>query len=146
MSSPWSSDHDRSGRRRHLGRRPRRPARGGADQVALCLDFDGTLSPIVDDPEAAQPLAGVVERLGPPADRYAAVALISGRPAVPSDKGDAVRRVVAESGARSVVVAGDDLGDLAAFAAVAKLATEGSDGLRVAVGSAEAPPPQEQCA
>jgi trehalose 6-phosphate phosphatase len=50
----------------------------GADQVALCLDFEGTLSPIVDDPEAARPLAGVVELLGPLADRYAAVALISG--------------------------------------------------------------------
>jgi trehalose 6-phosphate phosphatase len=53
----------------------------GADQVALCLDFDGTLSPIVDDPEAARPLAGVLELLGPLANRYAAVALISGRPA-----------------------------------------------------------------
>jgi trehalose 6-phosphate phosphatase len=52
-----------------------------ADQVALCLDFDGTLSPVVDDPEAARPLAGVVELLGPLADRYAAVALVSGRPA-----------------------------------------------------------------
>ena len=52
-----------------------------ADQVALCLDFDGTISPIVDDPEAARPLAGVVELLGPLADRFAAVALVSGRPA-----------------------------------------------------------------
>jgi hypothetical protein len=33
--------------------------------VVLCLDFDGTLSPIVDDPEAARPLPGVVELLGP---------------------------------------------------------------------------------
>jgi trehalose 6-phosphate phosphatase len=223
-----------------------------ADQVALCLDFDGTLSPIVVDPEAARPLAGVVELLGPLADRFAAVALISGRPAdflaahaaapgvryldlyglqeihdgqvrvdprlkagrpavvaaqqdlrdsaavresgawledkrygvavhtrrvadpgrwpgpidqtarevaarpglevvpgkmvwelhpaVPSDKGDAVRKVIAESRARSVVVAGDDLGDLAAFAAAAQLAAEGGDALRVAVRSAEAPP------
>ncbi|HWD43749.1 MAG TPA: trehalose-phosphatase [Actinomycetota bacterium] len=223
-----------------------------ADQVALCLDFDGTLSPIVPDPEAARPLEGVVELLGPLADRYAAVALISGRPAdflaahaqapgvrylglyglqeirdgqvrvdprleagrpaveaaqrdlredpavqasgawledkqyavavhtrrvtdperwaapidqtarqvagrhglevvpgklvwelrpaVPSDKGDALRKVVADSGARSVLVAGDDLGDLAAFAAAAQLAREGTDALRVAVRSAEAPP------
>jgi trehalose 6-phosphate phosphatase len=223
-----------------------------AGHVALCLDFDGTLSPIVDDPEAARPLPGVVELLGSLAARFAAVALISGRPAtylaehagapgvrylglyglqeirhgqvwvdprleaahpavvaaheelrysaavrhsgahledkeyavavhtrrvsdpqrwatpidkavrqiadrhglevvpgklvrelrpaVRSDKGDAVRRVVAESGARSVVVAGDDLGDLAAFAAAAQLAAEGGDGLRVAVHSAEAPP------
>jgi trehalose 6-phosphate phosphatase len=59
---------------------------------------------------------------------------------VRSDKGDAVRRVVAESAAREVVVVGDDLGDLAAFAAVAGLTAEGGDELRVAVRSAEAPP------
>jgi trehalose 6-phosphate phosphatase len=47
---------------------------------------------------------------------------------------------VAESGARSVVVAGDDLGDLPAFAAAAELAAEGGEMLRVAVRSAEAPP------
>jgi trehalose 6-phosphate phosphatase len=222
-----------------------------ADQVVLCLDFDGTLSPIVDDPEAARPLPGVVELLGPLAARFA-VALISGRPAdylaehanapgvrylglyglqeirhgqirvdprleaarpavlaahqdlrdsaairdsgawledkryavavhtrrvagpdrwagpidqtahqiadrhglevvpgklvwelrpaVRSDKGDAVRKVIAETGARSVVVAGDDLGDLPAFAAAAQLAAEGGDALRVAVRSTEAPP------
>ena len=34
------------------------------------------------------------------------------RPQVHSDKGDAVRRVAAESGAGALVVAGDDLGDL----------------------------------
>ena len=223
-----------------------------AGEVALCLDFDGTLSPIVDDPEAARPLQGIVELLEPLADRFAAVALVSGRPAaylaehaaapgvrylglyglqeirdgrvwvdprlevarpavmaahedlkahpavqasaawledkeyavavhtrrvpdpdrwaapideaarevadrhglevvpgklvwelrpaVPSDKGDAVRRVVAESGAQVVVMVGDDLGDLAAFAAVVGHAAEGGDGLRVAVRSAEAPP------
>jgi trehalose 6-phosphate phosphatase len=52
-----------------------------ADEVALCLDFDGTLSPIVEDPEAARPLVGVVELLGRLATRFAEVALISGRPA-----------------------------------------------------------------
>ena len=52
-----------------------------ADQVALCLDFDGTIAPIVEDPQAARPLPGIVELLGPLADRYAAVALISGWPA-----------------------------------------------------------------
>jgi trehalose 6-phosphate phosphatase len=226
---------------------------GRAPEVALCLDFDGTLSPVVDDPQAARPLQGIVELLGPLAERFAAVAIVSGRPAaylgehvaapgvrylglyglqelhegqiqvdprleaarpavsaaaaalrnsaavrdsgawledkeysvavhtrrvpdrdrwaepvdrtarqiaeehglelipgklvwelrppVPSDKGDAVRRVVAESGARAVVVVGDDLGDLPAFAAVAELAGQGHhEGLRVAVRSAEAPP------
>jgi trehalose 6-phosphate phosphatase len=223
-----------------------------AQEVALCLDFDGTLSPVVDDPQAARPLQGVVELLDPLARRFAAVAIISGRPApylaehvgatgvrylglyglqemyegevrvdprleaarptveaaaaalrdspavresdawledkvyavavhtrrvpdrerwtdsidrtvrqiaeeyglelipgkmvwelrppVRADKGDGVRRVVAESGARAVVVVGDDLGDLPAFAAVAELVTEGHDGLRVAVRSEEAPP------
>jgi trehalose 6-phosphate phosphatase len=222
-----------------------------AQEVALCLDFDGTLSPVVDDPEAARPLQGIVELLHPLARRFAAVAIVSGRPApylaehvgatgvrylglyglqemyggevrvdprleaarptvaaaaavlrdspavresgawledkvysvavhtrrvpdrerwndpidrtarqiaeehglelipgkmvwelrppVPADKGDAVRRVVAESGARTVVVVGDDLGDLPAFAAVAELVTEGHDGMRVAVRSEEAP-------
>jgi trehalose 6-phosphate phosphatase len=220
---------------------------GQAAEVALCLDFDGTIAPIVEDPQAARPLPGIVELLGPLADRYAAVALISGRPAtylashaaapgvrylglygleeivegrvqvdprleaarpaveaarrdlaadpaveacgayledkryavavhtrrvadpdrwadpidqaaarvaaghalevvkgkmvwelrprVRSDKGDAVRRVAAESGAHRMVVVGDDLGDLPAFAVAAQL----GDGLRVAVRSAEAP-------
>jgi trehalose 6-phosphate phosphatase len=52
-----------------------------AAEVAICLDFDGTIAPIVEDPAAARPLAGVVDLLGPLADRYAAVALVSGRPA-----------------------------------------------------------------
>jgi trehalose 6-phosphate phosphatase len=52
-----------------------------AGEVAICLDFDGTIAPIVEDPEAARPLPGVVELLEPLAARYAAVALVSGRPA-----------------------------------------------------------------
>ena len=222
-----------------------------ASVAALCLDFDGTLSPIVDDPDQARPLSGIVELLGPLAARFPAVAVVSGRPAtylaqhaaaagvrylglyglqeirngqvwvdprlesarpavvtaaddlresaavrdsgayledkeysiavhtrrvpdpqrwtapidqaareiadrhgleiilgklvwelrpaVRSDKGDAVRRVVAESGARVVVVAGDDLGDVPAFNAAADLTTEGTQALKVAVRSAEAP-------
>ena len=57
------------------------------------------------------------------------------RPRVHSDKGDAVRRVAAESGAGALVVAGDDLGDLPGFAVADGL----GGGLRVAVRSAEAP-------
>ena len=52
-----------------------------AGEVAVCLDFDGTIAPIVEDPAAARPLPGIVDLLGPLADRYAAVALVSGRPA-----------------------------------------------------------------
>jgi trehalose 6-phosphate phosphatase len=222
-----------------------------AGRAALCLDFDGTLAPIVDDPEAAAPLPGVPALLERLAGRFAAVALVSGRPAgwlaarvavegvrylglygmeeihqgrltvapdaeavrpaaqaalvelradpavtasgayledkgltagvhlrrvadparwagpveaaarraaerhglelapgrlvyelrpaVRLDKGSAVRRVVAEARAGLVVAAGDDRGDLAAFAAVEQLAAGGLDGLRVAVASAEAP-------
>ena len=47
---------------------------------ALCLDFDGTLSPIVDDPRAARPLPGVPDLLGRLARRLGLVAVISGRP------------------------------------------------------------------
>jgi trehalose 6-phosphate phosphatase len=54
---------------------------GQAGRTALCLDFDGTLAPIVDDPEAAAPLPGTPELLGRLAGRFAAVALVSGRPA-----------------------------------------------------------------
>ena len=52
-----------------------------AAQGAICLDFDGTIAPIVEDPAAARPLPGIVELLGTLADRYAAVAIVSGRPA-----------------------------------------------------------------
>jgi trehalose 6-phosphate phosphatase len=52
-----------------------------AADLALCLDFDGTLAPIVDDPDQARPLPGVVDLLGALAGRFAAVALVSGRPA-----------------------------------------------------------------
>jgi trehalose 6-phosphate phosphatase len=222
------------------------------ERTALCLDYDGTLSPIVPDPEAAKPLEGMVELLGRLARRAASVALISGRPAaflaasakapgvryyglygleeirdgelvvdpavlaarpavraaledvkadpavrdsgayiedkgnaigihlrrvadperwsdevtataerlaerhglevqpgrlvwelrpaVHRDKGDAVRKVLAETRPAAVLVAGDDLGDLPAFAAASSAGGEGLEVLRVAVRSAETPP------
>ncbi|MFE7353094.1 trehalose-phosphatase [Streptomyces sp. NPDC057543] len=58
------------------------------------------------------------------------------------DKGVALAQYVRETDAESVLYAGDDLGDLAAYAAVEKLRTEGPDGipgLLVCSGSAEVP-------
>lgn len=49
--------------------------------AAVCTDFDGTLSSIVEDPAAARPLPGVADALAALAERYAEVAVISGRPA-----------------------------------------------------------------
>ncbi|HEY3842700.1 MAG TPA: trehalose-phosphatase [Acidimicrobiales bacterium] len=54
----------------------RQPARS-----ALCLDFDGTLSGIVEDPALARPLPGVPDLLARLAGRMGMVAVISGRPA-----------------------------------------------------------------
>ncbi|MCL6739116.1 trehalose-phosphatase [Streptomyces neyagawaensis] len=53
------------------------------------------------------------------------------------DKGVALRRHVVDSGATAVLYAGDDLGDLPAFAAVEKLRGEGVPGLLVCSGSTE---------
>ncbi|MFF3258998.1 trehalose-phosphatase [Streptomyces sp. NPDC002932] len=58
------------------------------------------------------------------------------------DKGVALTQYVRETGAESVLYAGDDLGDLAAFAAVEKLRTEGPDGtpgLLICSGESEVP-------
>jgi trehalose 6-phosphate phosphatase len=53
------------------------------------------------------------------------------------DKGQALTTFLAERGARSVLFAGDDLGDLAAFDAVERLRGEGVAGVTVCSGSAE---------
>ncbi len=45
----------------------------------MLTDFDGTLAPIVDDPERAVPLPGAVELLGRLAARYRRVGVVSGR-------------------------------------------------------------------
>lgn len=49
--------------------------------AGLFTDFDGTLSPIVTDPESARPLPGSVEAIEKLAASLAAVAVVSGRPA-----------------------------------------------------------------
>jgi trehalose 6-phosphate phosphatase len=48
--------------------------------AGILTDFDGTLSAIVDEPEAATPLDGVPTLLDELAHRYAVVAVLSGRP------------------------------------------------------------------
>ncbi|MFF5448190.1 trehalose-phosphatase [Streptomyces sp. NPDC012888] len=55
------------------------------------------------------------------------------------DKGVALTEYLAEVDAEAVVYAGDDLGDLAAYAAVEKRRAEGLPGLLVCSGSAEVP-------
>ncbi|MFI0241603.1 trehalose-phosphatase [Streptomyces sp. NPDC016845] len=55
------------------------------------------------------------------------------------DKGVALSEYVREVGAESVLYAGDDLGDLPAFAAVEKLRLDGVPGVLVCSGSAEVP-------
>jgi trehalose 6-phosphate phosphatase len=57
------------------------PLRSSPDDSGILLDFDGTLSPIVDIPSEAAPLEGVGEVLEQLADRYRAVAVVSGRSA-----------------------------------------------------------------
>ncbi len=53
------------------------------------------------------------------------------------DKGVALLEYVREVGAEAVLYAGDDLGDLPAFAAVDKLRSDGVPGLLVCSGSSE---------
>jgi trehalose 6-phosphate phosphatase len=53
------------------------------------------------------------------------------------DKGTALRSIVAETGARQVIFAGDDLGDLPAFQAVLQLRDQGILGLLGCSASAE---------
>jgi trehalose 6-phosphate phosphatase len=54
---------------------------GVAAKTVVGLDFDGTLSPIVDDPEAAHIHPDAGEVLAELADVVAAIAVITGRPA-----------------------------------------------------------------
>ncbi|MFF3889131.1 trehalose-phosphatase [Streptomyces sp. NPDC001914] len=53
------------------------------------------------------------------------------------DKGVALLEYIRETGAEAVLYAGDDLGDLPAFAAVEKLRSDGIPGLLVCSGSSE---------
>jgi trehalose 6-phosphate phosphatase len=50
-------------------------------EAGLFTDFDGTLAPIVTDPESAAPLPGLIEAMAHLATRLGVVAVVSGRPA-----------------------------------------------------------------
>ncbi len=54
------------------------------------------------------------------------------------EKGDVLRAIVQDRAARAVLYAGDDLGDLSAFAVVDELRQAGVPGVKVCSGSAEA--------
>lgn len=49
---------------------------------AVCIDFDGTLSEVVEVPDEAVPIEGVVDLLNGLQQRFGLVAVISGRPLV----------------------------------------------------------------
>src|SRR5688500_14540947 len=57
-----------------------RPFREDPTRAAVITDFDGTLSPIVDDPGQSRPLEGATRLLDELADAYGCVAVVSGRP------------------------------------------------------------------
>jgi trehalose 6-phosphate phosphatase len=50
------------------------------ETAGVFVDFDGTLAPIVEDPQDARPVAGAAELLARLAGRFRRVAVISGRP------------------------------------------------------------------
>lgn len=56
------------------------PLARAASTSVLLTDFDGTLSPIVDDPVSAYPIEGAAGVLAELAVRFATVAVVSGRP------------------------------------------------------------------
>jgi trehalose 6-phosphate phosphatase len=67
------------------------PFRARPDEAAVVVDFDGTLSPIVDDPASARAADGAADALVALARRLGLVAVMSGRPV------DFLRTVVPES-------------------------------------------------
>jgi trehalose 6-phosphate phosphatase len=76
-------------------------------RAVVCLDFDGTLSPIVDDPDEAHIHPGAADALVALGERFLAVAVVTGRPARQAlslgDLEDVGRRM-AETGGRLFVL------------------------------------------
>lgn len=51
------------------------------DGALIALDFDGTLAPIVDDPDSARPVAGAIDALAALAAAGTRIAIVTGRDA-----------------------------------------------------------------
>jgi trehalose 6-phosphate phosphatase len=56
------------------------PLRADPGHAGILLDYDGTLAPIVPDPEDARPTDGIADVLSRLAAKYRRVAVLSGRP------------------------------------------------------------------
>lgn len=108
---------------------------------------DKRLSLVLHTRPAADP-AGELERLRDPAQRLAAQLGVDAHPGrnvlefrLPGyDKGAALRRLIDATDPTAVLYAGDDVGDLPAFDAVAELRRAGTPAWSVAAASDEAPP------
>lgn len=102
---------------------------------ALAVHTRRTADPASTLDRLRGPLTGLAERTGLIVEPGRLVLEL--RPAG-ADKGAALTGLVAERSAGAVLYAGDDLGDIPAFAAVAELRADGVPGLAVCSGSAEA--------
>ncbi|RLP08867.1 trehalose-phosphatase [Propionibacterium australiense] len=60
--------------------RLRQTITGRPDRAVVCLDFDGTLAPIVEHPEDARPLPAALDAVDALAGRIRCVAVVTGRP------------------------------------------------------------------
>ena len=103
---------------------------------ALAVHTRRAADPAAALARVAAPLAGLARRTG--------LRLEPGRLVLElrppgTDKGTTLTSLVAQRRCRAILFAGDDLGDLAAFAAVRELRAAGHPGLTVCSGSAEVP-------
>jgi trehalose 6-phosphate phosphatase len=102
--------------------------------VALSVHFRRTADPATAAESLRAPLEALAARTGLVVEPGRMVLELR---APGMDKGSALRRFVVERDSRSVLFAGGDLGDLAAFEAVRSLRLVGVAGITVYVGSAE---------
>ncbi|MFW6638752.1 trehalose-phosphatase [Nocardiopsis algeriensis] len=61
--------------------------------LLAAFDFDGTLAPVVEDPEASAPYPGIVEQLADLAGLVGGVAVVTGRPAATAVRLGGLERV-----------------------------------------------------